>query len=195
MSHPFSRHNFVADGDPDGLRVVAHGFDEIGNSEVQPYRAEHPRQLGVRLKQFVEAGWLQRNGHGRGTRYRWPSRVSGDLFGAGNGRAPDSEHSTARSEQIEPGSEHLGSEQLERLKTLAAPMDDKAKVSKGLAEHTILAGADGWLSLRTMAQLLARDPDSLRNHYINPMLCDGRLLARVPGKPNHPGQAYKASAR
>ena len=79
----------------------------------------------------------------------------------------------------------MGSEQLERLKTLAAPMHGKAKVSKGLAEHTILAVcADEWLSLRTMARLLARDPDSLRNHYINPMLRDGRLLARVPGKPN-----------
>ena len=55
MSNPFSLHNFVADGDPDGLRVVAHGFDEIGNAEVQPYRAEHPRDIGVRLKQFVEA--------------------------------------------------------------------------------------------------------------------------------------------
>ena len=113
-----------------------------------------------------------------------------------NGRAPDSERLAARSEQIESGSEHLGSEQLERLKTLAAPMHDKAKVSKGLAEYTILAlCADEWLSLRTMAQLLVRDPDSLRNHYINPMLRDGRLLARAPGKPNHPGQAYKAKAR
>ncbi len=178
------------------ILMLAHRFDEIGNADIQPYRAEHPREIGVRLKQFVEAGWLEKEGHGRGTRYRWPSKVSADLFGAGNGRAPDSEHSAARSEQIESGSAHLGSEQLERLRTLAAPMHDKAKVSKGLAEHTILAVcADEWLSLRTMAQLLARDPDSLRNHYINPMLRDGRLLARVPGKPNHPGQAYKASAR
>ena len=90
----------------------------------------------------------------------------------------------------------MGSEQSERLKTLAAPMHDKAKVSKGLAEHTILAVcAAAWLSLRTMAQLLARDPDSLRNHYINPMLRDGRLFARVPGKPSHPGQAYQAGTR
>ena len=53
------------------ILMLAHRFDEIGNADIQPYRAEHPREIGVRPKQFVEAGWLEKSGHGRGTRYRW----------------------------------------------------------------------------------------------------------------------------
>jgi ATP-dependent DNA helicase RecG len=79
-----------------------------------------------------------------------------------------------------------------RLVALAAAVQGKPKVPKPLMEETILAlCADDWLSLRTLARLLNREPDSLRNHYINAMLQDGRLQARVPGKRTHPDQAYR----
>lgn len=190
------------------ILMLAHRFDEIGNADIQPYRGEHPREIGVQLKQFVEAGWLEKSGHGRGTRYRWPKQPTGDLFSPKGGMPGGSQHSEEGSQHKEPSSEHLpassehstsGSEHLEseveaRLMALAAPVREKAKVSKGLAEETILKlCSECWLSLRTLARLLDRDTDSLRNHYINPMLRDGRLRARVPGKPNHPGQAYRTS--
>ncbi len=98
----------------------------------------------------------------------------------------------ASSEHSGPGSEHFESEQTEQLLVLAAPVREKPKVAKGLVEETILAiCSEDWRTLRTLAGLLGRDADSLRNHYINPMLRDGRLVARVLGKPNHPNQAYK----
>jgi ATP-dependent DNA helicase RecG len=184
------------------ILMLAHRFDEIGNADVQPYRVEHPREIGVRLKQFVEAGWLDKSGHGRGTRYSWPRQNVGDLFAQGGHGGAGLRHSAASSEQIatssehlDHGSEHLGSEQEERLAALAAPMRERGKVPKTEAERIILAlCSQQWLTLRTLARLLDRDPDSLRNHYINPMLRDGRLRPRVPGKPNHPGQAYKTNA-
>ena len=183
------------------ILMLAHRFDEIGNADIQPYRAEHPREIGVRLKQFVEVGWLEKGGHGRGTRYRWPKHGRRDLFApaapAGEGfqhSAASSEQLTAGSEHLNKGSEHSESEQEARLTALAAPMRDLGKVPKAQAEDIILALCSReWLTLRTLARLLDRAPDSLRNHYINPMLRDGRLRARVPGKPNHPGQAYKTN--
>ena len=86
----------------------------------------------------------------------------------------------------------MGSEQEARLAALAAPMRELGKMpNRAQAEQVILAlCSQQWLTLRTLARLLDRAPDSLRNHYINPMLRDGRLRARVPGRPNHPGQAY-----
>jgi ATP-dependent DNA helicase RecG len=109
----------------------------------------------------------------------------GDLFERGAGESGSSEHLTA-------SSEHSESEQTEKLLALAAPVREKPKVAKWLAEETILAlCSEDWRTIRTLAGLLGRDADSLRNHYINPMLRDGRLIARVPGKPNHPNQAYK----
>ncbi len=184
------------------ILMLAHRFDEIGNADIQPYRAEHPREIGVRLKQFVDAGCLEKGGHGRGTRYRWPRQHLGDLFApttpVGEGSehsAASSEQSTADSEHLKADSEHLSSEQEARLAALAAPMRKLGKVSnKAQAEQVILAlCSQQWLALRTLARLLDRAPDSLRNHYINPMLRDGRLRARVPGTPNHPGQAYKTN--
>ena len=89
-------------------------------------------------------------------------------------------------------SEHSESGQTEKLLAIAAPVREKPRVAKVLVEETVLAlCSEDWRTLRTLAGLLGRDTDSLRNHYINPMLKDGRLIARVPGNPNHPNQAYK----
>ena len=105
-----------------------------------------------------------------------------------------SEHSDTSSEHYRLGSEHSESGQTEKLLAIAAPVREKPRVAKVLVEEIILAlCSEDWRTLRTLAGLLGRgrDTDSLRNHYINPMLKDGRLIARVPGNPNHPNQAYK----
>ena len=189
------------------ILMLAHRFGEVCNDDIQHYRREHSRDIGVRLRQFVAAGWLEKGGrHGRGTRYRWPGMGPKDLFATIAGGVGDSEQSSRRSEtsgsgsehlsrdseHLRPESEHLGSEQDQRLLLRAADVRGKAKVPKPVMEATLLdLCADDWLSLRTLSRLVGRDPDSLRNHYINRMLDDGRLQARVPGKPNHPNQAYR----
>ncbi|MDD3608980.1 MAG: ATP-binding protein [Halothiobacillaceae bacterium] len=175
------------------ILMLAHRFGDICNADVQPYRHEHPRDIGVRLKRFVDLGWLEKaGGHGRGTRYRWPAGGA-DLVGRDQ-EAQGSEHLPASSEHSGADSEHLEVEAFEALRARAAPVRETGKLSRELVEETLLAiCSESWLSLRTLAELLGRSPDSLRNHYINPMLRDGRLVARVPGKPNHPNQAYRTT--
>ena len=149
--------------------------------------SEHPRDIGVRLKQLVTANWLEKAGHGRGTRYRLPVLVQADTASPTN-----SEHLSEGSEHLSEGSEHLEAEHEAALLQIAENVRNKGKVSKPLMEITILAlCASDWLSLKMLAHLLNRTPDSLRNHYITPMLSDGRLQARMPDKPNHPNQAYR----
>ena len=181
------------------ILMLAHRFGEIGNEDIQHYRKEHPRDIGERLAVFVGVGWLEKVGHGRGTRYRWPKNNTPGLFDIIEPSTASfeqiesgSEHLGARSEHLEHDSEHLNAEQEGRLMELAAEARSKGKIPKSVMELTVLELCNNeWLSLRTLARLLGRDPDSLRNHYINPMLKDGRLQARVPGKPNHPNQAYQ----
>jgi ATP-dependent DNA helicase RecG len=181
------------------ILMLAHRFGEVSNGDIQHYRREHPRDIGDRLRQLVAAGWLEKDGHGRGTRYRWPKAAPPDLFDGlleeslGSEQTDrSSEHLPLESEHFEVGSEHLGSEQDGKLLQLAAAVRGKGKVPRAEMEETILAlCSDDWLPLRTLARLLSRESDSLRNHYITPMLRDGRLQARVPGKPNHPNQAYR----
>lgn len=181
------------------ILMLAHRFGEVGNEDIQPYRDEHPREIGERLRELVGSGWLEKDGHGRGTRYRWPRENGPDLFAAlqpepasSEQMVVRSEHLPSSSEHLAGGSEHSSSEQDAHLLQLAVDVRVKSKVAKTLMETTILRlCAQDWLSLRTLARLLNRKPDSMRNHYISAMLQDGRLEARVPGKPNHPNQAYR----
>ena len=156
------------------------------------------------LSSHIDGRFLRQRGPGarrRCGRRCWPRQRLGDLFDPAAPGGEGLQHSAAGSEQLTAGSEHLNkgsehseSEQEARLTALAAPMRELGKVPKAQAEDIILALCSReWLTLRTLARLLDRAPDSLRNHYINPMLRDGRLRARVPGKPNHPGQAYKTN--
>jgi ATP-dependent DNA helicase RecG len=175
------------------ILMLAHRFGELGNVDIQTFRREHPRDIGDRLKFLVCQGWLQKAGHGRGTRYQLPTEKKIDFpadFSAG------SEHYKNSSEHYSPDSEQYDSEQYKHLKTIAAPIRAKGRTSKGLVEKTIIELClKDWLSLRTLSQLLNRGPNTLRVHYINPMLTDGRLKARFPASPNHPNQAYKTKLK
>ena len=127
---------------------------------------------------------LARNGQARGTRYRLPGQPRGGQLSVSSEPTPGS------SEQYD-----LDSEQYGRLMSIAAAVREKGRANKVLVKETILQlCTEQYLSLRTLAELLGREPDSIRNHYITPMLREGVLQARFPEHPNHPQQAYIASA-
>ena len=177
------------------ILVMAHRMDEVGNEDIQQYSRTHPRDIGERLKYLVYQGWLDRSGHGRGTRYRLKGRSHTDELPGLPGRiAPDSEHLEESSEHLPVSSEHLrkDSEQYAALLELARPVREKHKADKSLVIHVILELCAGrYLELRTLAEFLDRKPDSIRNHYIAPLIKNGYLETRFP-EPNHPQQAYRA---
>jgi ATP-dependent DNA helicase RecG len=191
------------------ILLLAHRFGEISNKDIQHYRSEPPREIGTRLRQFASAKWLEKIGQGTGTRYRWtsssPAQVMDDWGNSTNKLSntipitehlpSSSEHSASSSEHSASSSEHSASEDDEleaQLMQIAAAVRGISRASKTTMENTILALCQNrWLSLRMLTQVLSRQSDTIRTHYINPMLKDGRLEARVPGKPNHPGQAYR----
>ena len=91
-------------------------------------------------------------------------------------------------------SEHLpvSSEHYEYLKKIAEPIREKRSVKKELVEDIILQlCCEQYLLLRTLAELLGREPDSIRNHYVNPLLDRGLLELKYPKQKNHPQQAYR----
>ena len=96
--------------------------------------------------------------------------------------------------ELEASSEHkdISSEHYTHLISLAESIRNKQRTSPGQVKSVIMQlCADEFLSLRTLAELLNRAPDSIRNHYIKPMLKEGLLEARYPVQHNHPQQAYK----
>lgn len=180
------------------ILMLTHRLGETSNEDIQHYRNEHPRDIGGKLKQLVTTHCLDKRGHGRGTRYRLPSMEyttasSVGLVDSSEHLTDSSEHLVGNSEHLLNSSEHLTPEQVTQLATIADAVRHSGKVAKkALMEVTILELCSiSWLSLQTLATLLNRKTDSLRNHYINPMLQDGRLRARMPDTSNHPQQAYK----
>jgi ATP-dependent DNA helicase RecG len=174
--------------------MLAHRFDEIGNADVQPYRAEHPREIGVRLKQFVDAGWLEKGGHGRGTRYRWPKQARGDLLALA-ADAEGSQHSRERFQHKDEWSQHKtpASQRSETLEALVEGVRAQKRARPEQVRQAILAlCAVEPLSLADLARLLGRVPASLQNHYLTPMLKEGVLGLLYPNHPNHPQQRYRA---
>ncbi|NES20794.1 MAG: hypothetical protein F6K41_18135 [Symploca sp. SIO3E6] len=172
------------------ILVLAHRFVEISNADIQCYRKEHPREIGECLKRLVNKGWLKQFGRGRGTYYTLPNQHQSDLLSL----FPSSEHYESSSEHYESSSEHyeLSSEHYKRLREIAAPVREKGRTDRNIVQNTILElCSEHYLQLRTLAELLGRKPDSIRNHYINPLLLQVSLELKYPDQPNHPDQAYR----
>ena len=48
-----------------------------------------------------------------------------------------------------------------------------------------------WLSRTHLAQIVNRNPEDLRNRYINPMVSEGKLELHFPETPRRDDQAYR----
>ncbi|WP_261598443.1 MULTISPECIES: hypothetical protein [Methanoculleus] len=105
--------------------------------------------------------------------------------------------SKSSSEHLPEISEHLVAsfEHLDILRKIAEPIRSLRKAPRECVEATILRLCEeGFLTLDELAELLDSRKDSLRNHYINPMLEDGRIEARYKNIRNHPRQGYRTVA-
>jgi ATP-dependent DNA helicase RecG len=166
------------------ILVLAHQFKEISNIDIQRYGLEHPRDISEHLRNLVKNGWLNQSGKCRGTRYT----LSNHNHSAQLSLLSNSEHYEPSSEHYEPSSEHY-----HKLEKIAKPVREKGRASKDLVQKVILElCSEHYLALRTLAQLLGREPDTIRNHYLNPMIDEGLLKLKHPQQRNHPQQAYQA---
>ena len=87
--------------------------------------------------------------------------------------------------------DNLSAVVLEELFTLAKEPRTKARLSKEVMEEVILNVCDGhFITLQSLATLLDRSSDALRNQYLTPMVRDHRLSLAFPRTPTHERQAY-----
>ncbi|MEL4895788.1 ATP-binding protein [Crocosphaera sp. Alani8] len=166
------------------ILVLAHQFKEINNIDIQQYRKEHPRDISDCLKKLVRKGYLTQSGRCRGTRYSLSNNNHSEQLSL----PKNSEHKETSSEHYDLSSEHY-----QQLQEMAKSVKEKGRAKKGIVRNVILKlCSEHYLSLRTLAELLGREPDSIRNHYINPMIKEGLLELKYP-EINHPQQAYKTT--
>jgi ATP-dependent DNA helicase RecG len=165
------------------ILLFAHRFGEISNDDVQPFRDEHPRDIGERLSQLVIWGYLQKSGHGRGTRY-WLS--------SSQHLEPSSSHSDSSSSHLALSSSHLALSSSHLDLSSSHLSLNKLKIARSdMESHILELCGSQWLTIQGISSQLNRNPNYLRNHYLNQMVQMGVLELRIPSKPTHPGQAYR----
>ena len=159
--------------------TLAHKFKDISNIDIQQYRDEHPRDISDCLKKLVQKGYLIKKGRCRGTHYSLSNNNHSEELSL----LPNSEHN-------EDNSEHNS---ISHLRNIAAPIREKKRVKPEIMRKTILElCSHQYLDLKTLADLLDRSPETIRTHYLNPMLDEKVLTLKYP-EINHPQQAYKTT--
>jgi predicted HTH transcriptional regulator len=162
----------------------------------------HPHDLSKALKDLVTHGFLQSAGATRAMVYTFSKSALPELDDTIQTRLDAIPEQTGDSSvHLEESSVHLGgssvhletgSERLKRLRSVAEPIEGKRKVPSRIMEDVILKLCkEDYLSLRDIAKILDRTPDTLRIHYLNRMVKGGLLELRYPDKPSHPDQGYK----
>lgn len=152
------------------------------NETLQQYHQEHPTEITRALGRLVDQGFLETTGKGRGTSYKLTDHPL------------SIEHLEGNFEHLKDSIEHLEKNSIKYMELwgLTDDIRKKKKVAKGLIMQRVLEVCkDQFVSLKLLSDLLNRKFDTLRNHYINPLVKDGKLASRYPEKPRHPGQAYK----
>jgi len=90
-------------------------------------------------------------------------------------------------EHLDPGYRNL-------LEEIAKLPRSKGRVDRALMEGVIVELCeDQYVTGTSLAALVDRDPDALRQHYLKPLVQRGRLHFAFPTAPTHVMQAYRAS--
>jgi len=178
----------------------------VSHSRLASMTTAHRTDVTEVLRSLVKRGFLSPLGTGRGTYYVFPGDEKKSEMDFLDGFFSPLQADQIQVEekivtkigpvdnvQTEGTAVELSSEHYEALLKIACPVREKGRVDKAIVTEVIVHLCSGrYLELRTLAKLLNRSPDSLRNHYINPLIKEGRLEAHFPERPNHPNQAYRA---
>ena len=192
----------------------------VDNVRMRQIAGGHAADMTRLLQGLVAQGALRQEGTGRWARYRLhdpvaPTGGSAHIGGGSVHIGGDSAHIDADSAHIGRDSAHIGGDSahiargsaqveansveiealpaasLQVLHEIAAPARNQRHLSPQEMEQIILRLCrDRWLTRRQLADLLQRNPDSIRSRFLTPMVAHGYLRLRYPDKPNRADQAY-----
>jgi ATP-dependent DNA helicase RecG len=102
-----------------------------------------------------------------------------------------SEHKTLSSEH-----KALSNAEIAHLMKATEDARGRKRISPREMETKLLEICSGkFLPIKLLAELLGRTHDTLRVHYLTPMVKKGLLEQRFPDVPNHPHQGYRTAVR
>jgi hypothetical protein len=192
----------------------------VNHARLRAVTTEHPVDLSKTLQHLTQVGMLESTGgrgavyHLPGEAIPTPD----DVFGPpARFSAPSSSNLGPSSPNLGASSSNLGenrdedgclvSEQLAlpviddlgalsarfrgALETLAAEPRAKGKVERAILIQVILQLCKGrFVMLRSLAELVQRKPETLRNQYLSKLVRERKLTLAFPKTPTHERQAY-----
>ena len=185
----------------------------VTHARLRAMTKEHPVDLSKMLQHLTQGGMLESTG-GRGAVYHLPGETiptPDDVFG------PPTRISVASSPKLSGSSPNLKenrdpdgcllSEQLElpvidklwalsaalrgTLEAIALEPRSKGKVDRAALIAVILRLCEGrFVMLRSLAELVEREPKTLRDQYLSRLVRERKLTLAFPKTPTHERQAY-----
>jgi len=189
----------------------------VNHARLRTVTTEHPGDLSKTLQHLTQGGMLESTG-GRGAIYHLPGEAiptPDDVFG------PAPLISVASSPNLDTSSPNLGekrdadgcliADQLPlpviddlntlswvlrgRLETIAAEPRSKGKVDREVLTAVVLQlCAHQFVTLRCLASLVNRKPETLRDQYLTKLVRERKLTLAFPTIPTHERQAYCTSS-
>lgn len=178
----------------------------VSNQRLQEVLPMHSRDITFLLQGLVRKEFLVPEGFGRWTQYGLREPDSAHRADSSHQTGGSSHQIGPDSHQIGPDSHHSGASagqaaglglpptaaEFPALWAMAAPVRESPKAPAAEVRALLLrVCADGYLTLRQLADLLGRDAGNLRQRYVSELVSQARLELLYPDKPNHPQQGYR----
>lgn len=168
--------------------VTAETEGLISHTRLKSLCIEHPKDISTVLTGLVKDGFLERQGETRAAIYYIKGTQPQRLFTQES--MPDSPDLNLNSPDLSPSFPDLTAVLSNALRQLGySAMPGKLTADKMKILITTVC-TNRWLTLQELSRLLKREPKSLQEQYLTPMVADGSVQLRFPESRNHPGQAY-----
>lgn len=200
--------------------IVARESGALDNASYRELNRVDTLTASQALKRLRDAGLLEQKGRGSATWYRPTAEMLGDAP-QGNSAAP---HDVSGSTALLPRDLGSLSRDLAPLSRNPDTLASQLNAATDAARQALLAALPGTLgvkigslgkrsppadvqnvllallthqtwSLSDLGVLLDRNPEYLRQKYLQPLLSSGQIAMTRPDKPNDPDQAYQAVHR
>lgn len=175
--------------------VIAYSEKAVTHQRLSEVTNEHPRDLSAILNDLVARKFLRATGQSRGRTYHLagqtmpePKEVFGNLANLDEvGRVLLPEFSCPLINNLT----HLHSSYRQQLEETALEPRTKKKISKEIMNQVLQnLCREQFVTATALAELVCRDPATLRGQYLTPLKNAGLLALAFPQTPTDPQQAY-----
>jgi ATP-dependent DNA helicase RecG len=204
---------------PDEIQALATARIEggVSNARLQELISKHPVDISRMLQKLCETKFLISDNKKRWATYRLSGQeeslslfnqlnieLDGTLTQTGSGNLPDNSIHTGMDSSLSARDSSLSARDSSlsardsslsaRDSSLSAPLKKRLPPEE-MIKIILTICRDKYLTYSEIAEKVGRNPRSLRNQYLTPMVRRGQLWLKYPSSPNRTDQAYTTAEK